>query len=382
MSSWDAEVAVVGLGAWGSCALWQIASRGVDALGIEQFHPGHAWGASHGGSRMFRVTCLEHPELVPLARRSLELWHELAGLTGTPLFENRGGLLIGPEGGRVVGGTLRAARRHGIHVERLAPPELRERFGQHAEPGPDDIAVWEPSAGILRPEEAVRAATGLARSTGARVVTGTQVHSVELVSGGVELETGGGLIRVRQAVMAIGSWLASLVPGMALTPLRMPITWFRSATGDDRFELDRFPVFMRELPGQEVLWGNGSEKEYGVKLGLEAHGRRPRPIDPDTDDRSAVSEDWADLTRVLERYLPGLEPIPSQVSVCMLTATPDGQFVIGRPGGDPRLILAGGCNAHGFKHASGIGEILADLVTHRPARMPLDFVSPDRAVLK
>ncbi|PAZ10468.1 N-methyl-L-tryptophan oxidase [Streptomyces sp. SA15] len=382
MSTWDAEVAVVGLGGWGACALWQIASRGVDALGIEQFHPGHGWGASHGGSRMFRITCLEHPELVPLARRSLELWHELADLSDTSLFENRGGLLIGPEDGRIVGGTLRAALHHGIPLEHMAPTTLRERFGQHAELGPDDIAVWEPSAGILRPEDAVRAATQLARSAGARVVTGTRVHSVELVSGGVELETGGGLLRVRQAVMTIGSWLASLLPGLALTPLRMPITWFRSATGDSRFELDRFPVFMRELPGAEVLWGNGSEKEHGVKLGLEVHGRAPRPIDPDTDDRCVVSEDWAELTGVLGRYLPGLEPAPSQVSVCMLTTTPDGQFVIGRPGGDPRLILAGGCNGHGFKHASGIGELLADLVTHTPPPMPLDFVSPDRVALR
>ncbi|WLW50304.1 hypothetical protein [Streptomyces sp. YU58] len=46
----------------------------------------------------------------------------------------------------------------------------------------------------------------------------------------------------------------------------------------------------------------------------------------------------------------------------MTVETPDGQFVIGSPGGDPGLIVAGGCNAHGGKHALGIGEALADLV--------------------
>ncbi len=66
----DAEVAVVGLGAWGSSALWQLASRGVRVLGFERYGLGHPFGASHGGTRMFRVTCLEHPGLVPLAKRS------------------------------------------------------------------------------------------------------------------------------------------------------------------------------------------------------------------------------------------------------------------------------------------------------------------------
>jgi sarcosine oxidase len=382
VSNWDAEVAVVGLGAWGACALWRMADRGLDVLGVEQFEPGHPLGSSHGGSRMFRVTCLEHPGLVPLARRSLELWHELADAAGRPLFDNRGGLLIGPEDGRIVGGTLRAARRHGITVHRLSHGELTERYGQHAALGPQDIAVWEPSAGILRPEESVRAAVRLARSAGAPVLTGTRVHAVDLVPGGVELRTAARTLRVRQAVVTVGSWLDGLVPGLPLSTLRMPITWFRSGTGDDRYTLDRFPVFMRDLPGGQVLWGNGSEGPHPVKLGLEIHGRPGRPLDPRTDDRSVVAEDWTDLAAVLDTRLPGLEPAPAKVSVCMLTATPDGQFVLGRPGGDPRLVLAGGCNAHGFKHATGIGEALGDLVTGGTPRMPLDFASPDRAALR
>jgi sarcosine oxidase len=382
VSTWDADVAVVGLGAWGSCALWQLARRGVDALGIEQFEPGHSLGSSHGGSRMFRVTCLEHHGLVPLARRSLELWHELGDAADATLFENLGGLLIGPEDGRIVGGTLRAAEQHDIGVQRLSRADVAERFPQHAALDPRDVAVWEPSAGILRPEESIRAAVRLARSAGAPVFTGTRVHEVRLVDGGVELEIGSRILRVRQAVLTVGSWLTSLVPGLPLTTLRMPITWFRSGADDKRHALDRFPVFMRDLPGGEVLWGNGSEGPHDVKLGLEVHGRTPRPLDPVTDDRSVVAQDWAHLTGVLDTYLPGLEPAPAKVSVCMLTTTPDGQFVLGRPDGDPRLVLAGGCNAHGFKHATGIGEALTDIVTGTAPRMPLEFAGPDRAALR
>src|SRR4051794_34152005 len=67
-----------------------------DVLGFEQFRPGHVQGSSHGHPRLFRVACLEHPNLVPLAQRSLELWRELAERAGTPVIEITGGLMIGP----------------------------------------------------------------------------------------------------------------------------------------------------------------------------------------------------------------------------------------------------------------------------------------------
>ena len=378
MTEWDADAAVVGLGAWGASALWRMAARGLDVVGVEQFQPGHSLGSSHGGSRMFRITCLEHPHLVPLARRSLQLWQDLAAASGVPLFEPSGGLLLGPAAGRIVGGTLRAAEQHGIEIERLSSAAVRERFPQHASLPPGDIGIWEPSAGILRPEAAIGAAVGQAVAAGATALPGTRVRSVELIPGGAIVRTALKDIRVRQVVLAVGSWLSKLISNLPLQTLRMPITWYQVRADQERFGLAAFPVFMRELPGGSVLWGNGSDGGDPVKLGLEVYGSAARPLDPDTDDRSVTSDDWSGLAKLLPAYLPGLEPVPVKVSVCMLTRTPDGQFVIGRPGGDPRLVVAGGCNAHGFKHAAGIGEALADIVQGKPPRMTLDFVRPDR----
>ncbi|MBD3003817.1 N-methyl-L-tryptophan oxidase [Streptomyces sp. 5-10] len=383
MTGWDAEVAVVGLGAWGSAALWQLALRGVDVVGIERFVPGHAWGSSHGGSRMFRITCLEHPGLVPLARRSRELWRHLEKEWGEELFVSSGGLLIGPRGGTIVGGTLRAADQHGIEVETLSSAELRMRYPSHAAVPEEHIGVWEPSAGIVRPEASVRAAVGLAsRNANARVLTGSQVSRVEVCSDGVELVTGPRTLRVRQAVITVGAWLTTLLPGLPLETIRMPISWFRpSAAGGEAkadFDLDRFPVFMRELDHGPVLWGNGRENGHDVKLGLEYGGGGFRPMDPEDTDRSVAAEDWSDLARLLSVYAPGLEPIPARAAVCMYARTPDDQFIIGRPGGDARLVIAGGCNAHGGKHALGVGEALADLVTEGETRVPLEFTDPDR----
>ncbi|MFD5654250.1 N-methyl-L-tryptophan oxidase [Streptomyces sp. NPDC127039] len=378
VSGWDAEVAVIGLGAWGSAALWQLAVRGVDVIGVDQFPPGHTWGASHGGSRMFRITCLEHPGLVPLARRSGELWRELEKASGEELFVRSGGLLIGPPDGPITQGTLRAAETHRIEVEVLTAAELADRYPLHAAVPPGHIGVREPSAGIVRPEATIRAALEQARAAGARVLTGSRVTGVSTAGGGVEVATPTGTLHVRRAVVAVGAWLPTLVPGLPLEAVRMPICWFRPGDGGKGFELDRFPVFMREIDGGRVLWGNGRENGYDVKLGLEYGGGGFRPVDPQDTDRSVGAEDWSELARLLAVCVPGLDPVPARVAVGMFCRTPDGQFVIGSPGGDPGLIVAGGCNAHGGKHALGIGEALADLVTEGETRMPLDFTDVDR----
>ena len=57
------DVVVVGLGAFGSAALWRLAERDIDVAGIERHGIGHQLGSSHGVTRLFRIACQEHPGL-------------------------------------------------------------------------------------------------------------------------------------------------------------------------------------------------------------------------------------------------------------------------------------------------------------------------------
>jgi FAD dependent oxidoreductase len=75
------DVVVVGLGGFGSAALWRLAQRGADVAGIERHGIGHHLGSSHGATRLFRIACQEHPGLAAVALKSLELW---AGLGERP----------------------------------------------------------------------------------------------------------------------------------------------------------------------------------------------------------------------------------------------------------------------------------------------------------
>ncbi|MDQ1691664.1 MAG: hypothetical protein QOD87_1772, partial [Pseudonocardiales bacterium] len=76
------DVIVVGLGAMGSSAAYQLARRGQRVLGIEQFTPAHELGSSHGSTRIVRQAYFEKPDYVPLLQRSYELWDELSAAFG------------------------------------------------------------------------------------------------------------------------------------------------------------------------------------------------------------------------------------------------------------------------------------------------------------
>jgi sarcosine oxidase len=375
----DADVAVVGLGAWGSTTLWQLATRGVDVIGIERFGLGHALGSSHGGSRMFRVACLEHPSLVPLARRSAELWAELERITGRRLFEPTGGLLIGPRDGHVVAGTLTAARRHDVPIRTLDAAQLSTEYPLHASVPAHHAAICEITAGLLRPEEAIRAAVTAATSCGAQVWKNTWVSEIELRGDGVLVRMPARELTVRQVVVTAGPWLPALVPELLVEAVRMPMTWFRPVNNPQRFTMERFPVFIRELDSGAAIWGHGTEQdEDDVKLGLEDGNSTFQVVDADQVDRSVRSVDWKVLADLLPDAVPGLGKTPSRSAVCMITRTPDRQFLLGRPRGDRRLVVGGGCSGHGFKHASGIGEVLADLVLGREPALDVSYADPNR----
>ena len=89
------DVAVVGLGAMGSAAVFELARRGLDVIGFDRFTPPHTHGSSHGASRIIREAYFEDPVYVPMVQRAFERWRELERLAETPLLEQTGGLMIG-----------------------------------------------------------------------------------------------------------------------------------------------------------------------------------------------------------------------------------------------------------------------------------------------
>jgi sarcosine oxidase len=375
----DAEVIVVGLGAMGSMALWRLAQRGVDVLGIEQFEPGHALGSSHGETRLFRTACFEHPELATMAIRSRTLWRDLELASGEELLTRSGGIMIGLPGSELIRGTAEAARVGGVVVERLDNSELRSRFPQHSNLDPSHVGLWDPMAGVVRPEAGVVVAIKSAQLCGARVVTGTRVVDIHDLEDGVEVRTKDRLWRARTAIVAAGPWLANILPEIPAVAYRVPMTWYRPKVEGQEFTLDNFPVFIRHIDSKRTMWGHGSTGGHPVKVGAPDDPSNFTSVNPDTVDRTISSETTVG-SAVVREFIKGLVDEPVSSRICMVTQSPDGQFLLGRASETSSILVAGGCSGHAFKHAPGIGELLAQLTLNEKPYLDASFVDPRRFV--
>lgn len=372
-----ADVIVVGLGAIGSSAAWRLAARGLRVIGVDQHEPGHPWGGSHGRTRLFRVACLEHPGLAPIALRARELWRELGALSGQELLLETGGIMIGPPGSRIIEGTLATARAHGLPVEQLTPEQIAERAPGHARLDPGDVGVWDPDAGVLRPEAAIVAATEAARAAGAELVTGQRVQAVEADGDGVRVRLADRVLRADRVVLTTGPWLGEFVPGLPLVPHRYVMTWFRAREGHDA-GIERMPVFIRSAPGtDEWLWGHGALPGDLAKVGDEFEGPFERD-DPDAIDREIHPGETDTIRDLVAATFPDLDPEPADQTTCIMAHTPDGQFVVGPTDDTGRVVIAGGCSGHSFKHASALGELAAQCALGEELFTDAAFLDPRR----
>lgn len=370
--SFDANVAVLGLGTMGANALWRLAERGEDVLGIERFEPGHAFGSAHGGTRLFRMICKEHPGLVPIARRAAKLWRELETRSGQRLFEQTGGLTIGAPDSELITATRRVAEANGIELTTIDP---REEFPQHSPLPAGHIGLRDEQAGVLRPERAITAACRAAEAAGARTMFGTRVTAIEPDEHGVLIRTEARALRVCQVVVTTGAWLPEFAPSLPLAPLRTPQTWFAPRGETDEFALERFPTFVRAFEDGSTMWGHGGVDGADPKCGPASNPANPR-IKPDEIDRTVTPRDWELIGSMVAKGFEGLNPEPSEVNICMYTKTSDEQFVLGRVG--ERVLLGGGGSGHAFKHGPALGEVLAELATGSAPFTDVSFLDPNR----
>ncbi len=364
-----ADVVVVGLGAMGSAVCAQLAARGTSVIGIDQYDPPHPYGSTHGETRMTRLAVGEGAEYVPLVRRSHELWREIEAQTGTRLLTQPGGLIMSRPGSWFFEGTRELARRFEIEHEVLSPAELRERFPVFAV-DEETEGYYEPEAGFVRPEEAVRAQLGLARRDGAELRLGERVLSWSASRQGVTVVTDRGGCAAEHLILCAGPWLPGLFPeGRDLFAVHRQLQfWFPIREGYE--QLRSMPVF---------VWDFGGEREGfvhfdgfygfpavdgpagGVKLATETY---ETTTEPDGCQHPPTPAETARMYHhCIEHRLPWLGPDPVRTVSCLYTCTRGSRFVIDRHPEHEAVLIVSPCSGHGFKHSAAIGEAVAQWVT-------------------
>ena len=352
------DVAVVGLGAMGSATVLHLVRRGVRVIGFERFQPAHPHGSSHGRTRIIRLGYFEHPAYVPLLRRAYTLWRELEALSDRALMRITGIAEIGPADGRLVTGTLAAARTHDLPHEVLGAAQLMRCFPAFRLTA-DSTAVFQPDGGFLHAEGGVLAQIEVARAAGADLRAEEIVRAVEPRGNRVRVVTDRDGLETDIAIVAAGPWTTKLLPHLAL-PLRVTrqvVAWFEP-TGPADFAPENFPVFMIET-ARGIHYGFPLD---GVGVKFAKHHHADEAVDPDTCEGNVSAADLDLIRPVLAEHLPAANGRLLEAATCLYTMTPDGHFLIDRVPDAPQILIASACSGHGFKFAPVIGEILADLV--------------------
>lgn len=370
MTGVPADVAVIGLGAVGSAVLYQLALRGVRAVGFDRYRPPHTLGSSHGETRLSRLLVGEGDAYVPLVRRSHAIWRELEAESGEHLFQTTGGLIIGPQEGRAehhgkrdfMRRTAGVADRTGVGYELLDTDAITRRFPQFQLRG-DELGLFEPTAGMLFPERCVATQLRLAERLGAAIHVDDPVDMVEETGGGCMVTTRAGRrVAAARAVLTAGPWMprvASPAIRRLANVYRQTLHWF-APEDPGAYMPGRCPVFiwMHGVGPEDYFYGFPTAPDgAGVKVASE---RYATPTDPDEVDRTVTpAETAAIFARHVAGRLRGVTTNCLGASACLYTVTPDAGFVVD----DARIVSVSACSGHGFKHSAALGEAIAQLVT-------------------
>lgn len=372
------DTLIVGAGSIGMAAGYFLIKAGQRVLLLDAGDPPHDSGSHHGSTRLIRHAYGEGAAYVPLALRAQQLWLQLEKEADARIFERTGIVNIGTADSAFMREVQRSAKEYDLQVESLAAPVAMERWPAWRLSG-SEVVSFEPGAGVLYCEQAVRSYRQLATRLGATLRTHTPVTGIELDGeSGVAVTTEQGeRFAARHLVVCAGKWTGALLERFGtripVTRTRKTFAWFEVPPG--RFEAGAFPGFSVDSElGQ--YYGFPSLNGEGLKVGRHDGGQTvaaDAPLIP----FGTEPADLPELERFLRRYLPDAGNL-RMGKTCEYDMTPDEHFIVDHLPASSRVHIANGFSGHGFKFASAIGEALAERITQGVSRHDLSAFALDR----
>jgi sarcosine oxidase len=350
------DVAVIGMGALGSAAAYQLARRGVNVVAFEQFELGHVRGASHDTSRIIR-TSYGAPEYVRLAQAAYRDWAEFESVAGETLVTVTGGLVFFPVSGPYSADDFSSSLGEtGVPYELLTPAEVALRWPQFSLPE-GTKTIYTADSGIVHASRSVAALQMQARAHGAVIRDRTPVLGLVPDADGVVVRTGSGEVRAGKVIVAADAWtnelLTPLGADIPLVTMQEQVSYFKPSD-DSAFDPDRFPVWIWE--DEYCFYGFPNYGEPTIKAARDVSNNLMTP-----QERSYVPS--PDLIDQLTAFMGSTIPDSGQVLrtvTCQYALTPDRRFIISPLEEHPNIIVGLGAG-HAFKFTPSIGRILAEL---------------------
>lgn len=374
------DVIVLGVGSMGAATCYELASRGVKVLGIEQFSIPHDQGSHTGQSRIIRKAYFEHPDYVPLLEKAYQNWRDLEQATGTQVYFETGLLHFGPPEHAMMRGVHESANAYNIPLTTLdaaAYPQISTPA--HYE------RLLEPVAGFIPPERAILLYTELAIRHGAQIHTREKVlHWQQNPTGSIQVKTDKGEYFGAKLIITAGPWAGQLIPQLApkLQVTRQVLAWVIPKK-PQLFELGQLPCWLlvdEVNPGIFYGFPILPVGQFNGPIGFKAGYHVPGQVtDPNQVNREVPQQEEQKLIEAIQRFFPEGYQSTHVLKTCLYTYTPDENFIIDfLPGSDQKVVFAAGFSGHGFKFSSVMGEILADLVIEGKTPLPIDFLSLTR----
>jgi sarcosine oxidase len=369
------DVIVIGLGAMGSAAVAEIAARGHKVLGLEAFQPAHKLSSSHGDSRIIRLGYHEDPAYVPLLHRAYRNWARMERRLETDLLTKVGVLQIGHPDSKLVRGMLASCEEYGLAHEILDATSMAERYLAYrlAE---DEVGVFDPEGGYIRPEAAIWGNLKLATADGAHIHIGERVIRIERGST-LTVYSPEATYETRKVIVSTGAWITELVPELAAlaVPIKQVVAWYQPARGF-LAQPERMPCFLSDEGDGGNWFGFPQIGTDGVKIGKHCHFREP--IDPNSANPAVNNDDTQLLDTFAARRMPEVATTRVKSITCRYTMLPGENFLIDLLPDDPNIVVCSACSGHGFKFTAAIGDILADLALDGGTDLPIAPFSFDR----
>ncbi|MFE6040533.1 NAD(P)/FAD-dependent oxidoreductase [Streptomyces sp. NPDC056452] len=331
------DIAVIGLGVYGSAAARAFAANGWRVLAVEQAPADEVPGASHGPVRMVRTDDPDGRGTASLAIESAAQWQALSHAGPEPLFRGVPGIFAGPKDGSTARTDqhLRITEDDPLLAGTVVPPGW--------------AVTRNNGCGLLEARAAVLALRKQARELGAELVFGRAAEPTKVPPKGdapMPIWVGGETVMAGQLLFCTGAWTVQLpewarIPGLRAEPAPMQTAGFAGHS---------------EILGKEAFYvfGDGDDRFCVMPLpsgkGLQ-FGHFSVPPDAVHQPEAIRRRDMA----ALRRYVPGLGETQEHTTIrASYTMPPDGSFVLRRVSARAATLVA--CSGVGFKFAPAITD--------------------------
>ena len=386
MSSNHYDVIVIGVGTMGAAACWYLSKRDYKVLGLEQFDIPHEQGSHAGQSRIIRKAYFEHSSYVPLLERAYHNWKELETITSSQVYYRTGIIYLGGQDSTMIRGTREAANQYNIPLDTLTHEVVNARYPSIHCPHHFQV-LYEPDAGFVTPEKAIALYAAGAIQRNADIRGREKVLEWKKENSVITVTTNRNIYQAGRLIICTGAWSHKVIPSL---PAKLKVTkqiigWMNPQKWND-FSLGNFPCWFvcdddgSIFYGFPILPAKDFGGPVGLKLALDKHGAE---VDPDQVDRAISQADEEVLKNMLKKYMPDAAGSILTLKSCLYTNSEDEDFIVDHlPGYDGRVTIASGFSGHGFKFASVIGEILADLAIKGETDLPIEFLRLSRFSIK